>query len=437
MTLFNRIIRFGLGLALISGVAQASPDIQHWTTNNGAKVYFVEAPELPMVDIRIMFDAAGSRDTDKSGLAMMTNGLLNEGTDKLNTNEIAEQFDRLGAQFGAMAFRDMAIVSLRSLTQKDLLDPAVDTLTQIITHPSFPQASLDRERKRLLIALQGKKQSPGALASEAFFQAIYGDHPYAAEPTGTEESIKSLTRDDLVKFHQQYYVARNATVAIVGAVSRQQAKTIIQSIMGELPAGQAPTALAEVKTLRTPQHISQDFPSSQTHLLIGQPGMKRNDPDYFPLYLGNHILGGSGLVSLLSSEVREKRGLSYSTYSYFSPMRDKGPFIMGLQTRNDQAQQAREVVMQTVQDFIDKGPTEEQLKAAKQNLTGGFAMRLDSNRKVTEYVAMTGFYDLPMDYISTLLSNFEAVTAEQIKDAFARRITPETMVTVMVGGKSE
>ncbi len=437
MTLFNRITQLTLGLALITSVAHASPEIQHWNTDNGAQVYFVSAPELPMVDIRIMFDAAGSRDGEKSGVAMMTNGLLNEGTDKLNTNEIAEEFDRLGAQFSTVALRDMAIISLRSLTQKDLLDPAINTLAQIITQPSFPQDSLDRERKRLLIGLQGKKQSPGALAKEAFFKGIYGSHPYAAEPTGTEESVKSITRDDLVNFHKQYYVARNATVAIVGAVSHQEAEQIIATVIGSLPPGKAPKALPQVKQLQTAQRIVQDFPSSQTHLLIGQPGMSRNDPDYFPLYLGNHILGGSGLVSLLSSEVREKRGLSYSTYSYFSPMRDKGPFIMGLQTRNDQAEQAREVVMQTLQDFIDQGPTPEQLKAAKQNLTGGFALRLDSNRKVAEYVAMTGFYGLPMDYISTLLSKIEAVTAEQIKDAFARRIKPDAMVTVMVGGTSE
>ncbi|MCG8098279.1 MAG: insulinase family protein, partial [Candidatus Thiodiazotropha taylori] len=175
------------------------------------------------------------------------------------------------------------------------------------------------------------------------------------------------------------------------------------------------------------------FPSTQSHLYLGQPGLKRGDPDYFPLYVGNHILGGSGLVSLLSEEVREKRGLSYSVYSFFIPMRQLGLFQVGLQTKNEQADEALKVVKDTLQRYITEGPTDEELKAAKQNITGGFPLRIASNGKIVEYLAVIGFYDLPLDYLDRFVERIEAVSKEQIRDAFKRRVDSERLVRVQVG----
>jgi zinc protease len=177
-----------------------------------------------------------------------------------------------------------------------------------------------------------------------------------------------------------------------------------------------------------------DFPSSQTHVYLGQPGMRRGDPDYFPLYVGNHILGGSGLVSLLMHEVREKRGLSYSTYSYFAPMAVRGPMIMGLQTKNDQAEEARGVLLDTLQRFIDEGPTDDELDAALKNITGGFPLRIDSNSDVVSYLSVIGFYDLPLDYLDRFTDRVSSVTKEQIRDAYRRRVHPQRLAMVLVGG---
>ncbi len=423
-------------LAISSSLANASPEIQHWQTSNGARVYFVPAPELPMVDIRIIFDAAGARDKIP-GVALMTNGLLDEGAGKMNTDEIADAFSAIGAQFSTSSHRDMSIVSLRSLTQPQLLDKAITTMTKVISEPTFPKESLERERNRMLIALQGKKQSPGAIAGETFFAALYGDHPYANEASGTEESVKQIKRKHLVEHHERYYVGRNAVIAIVGAVDRKQADKLAETLLGQLPAGKAATSIPEVKSLSQAEVVKKAFPSSQTHLLVGQPAIKRGDDDTFALYVGNHILGGSGLVSRLSEEVREKRGLSYSTYSYFSPMRQRGPFQLSLQTRNDQAEEALKVLKQTLTEFMQNGPSEEELIAAKKNITGGFALNLDSNSKIVENLAMIGFYGLPLDYLDTYTDKVDAVTIEQIKDAFKRHVQPDKMVTVMVGGEAE
>jgi len=180
------------------------------------------------------------------------------------------------------------------------------------------------------------------------------------------------------------------------------------------------------------RHI--EHPSSQTHILIGQPGMRRDDPDYFALYVGNYVLGGGGLVSRLNAEVREKRGLSYSVYSYFLPMAQQGPFQMGLQTRNDQADEALKVLRATLAQYVTEGPTAAELEAAKKNITGGQALRIDSNRKILEYLAVIGFYDLPLDYLETFNAKVEALTLDRIHDAFERRLQPERMLTVRVGG---
>jgi zinc protease len=180
--------------------------------------------------------------------------------------------------------------------------------------------------------------------------------------------------------------------------------------------------------------IKTAHPSKQTHILVGQEGSMRGDKDYFALYVGNHILGGGGFGSRIVEEIREERGLAYSSYSYFSPMRKKGPFIMGLQTKNGQAEEALSVLMKTLRTFIQEGPSEEELVSSKKNITGGFALRLDSNKDITEYVAMMGFYDLPLDYLATFNDRVEAVSVADIKDAFQRRVHPDEMVIVMVGG---
>jgi zinc protease len=179
------------------------------------------------------------------------------------------------------------------------------------------------------------------------------------------------------------------------------------------------------------QHIEHQ--ATQTHLLLGQPGMRRGDPDYFALYLGNHILGGSGLVSRISDEIREKRGLSYSAYSAFSPMAAEGPYLFSLQTKNDSREEALEVLRATLARFIAEGPSEAELTAAKKNITGGFALNIDSNKDILGYIAVIGFYGLPLDYLDTFIERVNAVSAAQIHDAFQRRVQPERMALITVG----
>ncbi len=422
-------------LLLPLGGAVASPEIQHWKTSNGARVYFVAAPQLPMLDIRVVFDAGSARDGKLPGLALMTNALLDAGAGDLDEETIAERLEGLGAQLSSTALRDMAMVSLRSLSDARYLDPAVAILARIIGEPRFPEEVFQRERKRLLVSLRAEQQSPGDIASKAFYRAIYGEHPYASPVNGTEESLQALRRSDLQRFHQRYYVAANAVVALVGDLTREEAEKLAEQLVAPLSTGTAAPSLPAVKPLAGAVERSLPHPSTQTHILLGQPGMTRTDPDYMALYVGNHILGGSGFGSRIMTEIREKRGLAYSAYSFFLPMRRKGPFQMGLQTRNETAAEAERLLREILVRFIEEGPTEKELIAAKKNITGSFPLRIDSNRDILEYIAMIGFYGLPLDYLETFNQRVEAVTGEAIRDAFRRRIDPRRLAAIRVGGR--
>jgi len=422
-------------LLLCSAPLHASPAIQHWQTNNGAQVYFVAAPELPMVDVQVVFDGGAARDGNKGGLATMTSAMMDEGAAGMNADQIAEATDSVGAAMGFSSHQDMAVASLRSVTDPQLFEPAVALFRKVLSQPDFPEQALERIRNNMLIGLQAKKQQPASLARDAYMLALYGNHPYGQPSSGNEESLNALSREDLINHYQQFYVANNAVIAIVGDLDRSAAEQLANRIIGPLPAGAPAPTLPEVIPLNNASEQRITHPSSQSHLMLGQPGIKRGDEDYFVLYLGNHILGGSGLTSRISDEIREKRGLSYSAYSYFSPMRGLGPYTLGLQTKNASVNEALQVMRETLTEFRDNGPTAEELEAAKRNITGGFPLRLGSNKKIVEYLAMIGFYQLPLNYLDNFNDKINAVTIAQIKDAYQRRINPDKLATIIVGGE--
>jgi zinc protease len=413
--------------------AWAGPQIESWKTQGGAKVMYVHAPDLPMVDVRVVFDAGSARDDGVPGLSRFTNALLEEGAGEWDADALALRLEERGIELGAGSLRDMAWVSVRSLVDPVVLEVALDSLAAVLAKPRLDTDAVERVRQQMLIGLRRSLQSPGTVAQRRFFQALYLDHPYAHPPDGEVASLQRIDRDALAAFHHRYYVAANAVVAIVGAVGRDQAELIADRVTAGLAAGEKASALPPAPATAGVE-LRESFPSSQTHIYVGQGGISRHDPDYFPLYVGNHVLGGGSLVSLLGEEVRNKRGLSYSVYSYFSPMRVDGPFLMVAQTKNDQAGQALAVMRETLSDFISKGPDADELERAKQNLIGGFPLRIASNAKIVEYLAMMGFYDYPLDHLDTLTTRIAAVDAEQVRDAFARRLRPDGGIAVIVGG---
>ena len=444
--------RSALALACGSAVgwAHASLPIQHWTQPSGARVFLVESHAIPMVDVQIDIDAGSRRDpAAQAGLASVMAGQMANGTraepqvqgqgqgpypKALDENQIGEAWADLGASFGGSAGGDRMSFGLRSLSYPDLLDKAVALAARQMAHPAFPEAMWLRDRERTSASIRESLTKPGTVVQQRFAQAVYGAHPYGFR--ATPETLSRIGVQDLKNLHAQALRACRATVSVVGALTRAQADALVQRLLAQWPRESGCPSLPpvpEVAPLAAPQNLNLPFDSAQAHVLIGQPGYKRTDPDFFALLVGNHILGGGGFVSRLTEQVREKRGLSYSVYSGFSPGLHAGAFTVGLQTRPDQAKQAVAVAHEVVQGFVRQGPTEAELTAAKSNLVGGFALRIDSNRKLLDNVANIAWNRLPLDYLNTWTRQIERVSAADVQRAMARVLQPERMVTVVVG----
>jgi zinc protease len=325
--------------------------------------------------------------------------------------------------------------SLRSLTYPDLLAKAVQLASRQLGDPAFPPEIWERERQRLSAAIREANTRPATVAGRAYAAAVYGTHPYGHEMTG--ESLRHVSVDDM---KQQYRFIQpcRAKVSIVGAVTRAQADAMVTTLLSRLPATvqgrcEPLPPVPDVAPLTAPVERDIPFASAQAHVLIGQPGYKRSDPDYFTMLVGNYTLGGGGFASRLSQEVREKRGLTYGVSSHFAPGLHAGAFTIGLQTRPDQAAEAVKVVREVLAKFVAQGPTEAELKAAKDNLIGGFPLFIDSNRKLLDNIANIAWYDLPLNYLDTWIAQVRKVTAADVKAAFARKLQPQRMVTVIVG----
>ncbi|KQP48633.1 pitrilysin family protein [Pseudorhodoferax sp. Leaf274] len=428
-------------LLVAAGWAGAAIPLQRWTQPSGAEVYLVESPGIPMVDVQIDFDAGSRRDpAAQAGLANATAGQANKGIaaqgkdPALDENALGEAWADLGASFGASAGRDRMSFSLRSLTYPDLLPKAAALAARQLGTPAFDGAVWQRDRERIGAALRESYTRPGTVAGRTFQELVYSGHPYGRETT--EQTLAAISVDDLRSFYAQTVLPCRAKVSVVGAVTRKEADQLVRTLLSRLPQARcAPLpAVAEVPALAKAEERRIPFASNQAQVLIGQPGIKRDDPDFFAVLVGNHILGAGGFVSRLTHEVREKRGLTYGVSSDFSPGRHAGAFTIGLQTRTDQADAAIAVARETLARFVAEGPTEQELKAAKDNLVGGFALRLDSNRKLLGNVSNIAWNGLPLDYLDNWTQRVEAVTVAQIRAAFARMLQPERMVTVVVGG---
>ncbi len=433
----KKILVINLALLAFSTAAHSAVKIQQWQTPTGAEVYFVEDHDLPIVDVSVNFAAGSARDTaEKSGVAGITKYMMTLGAAGMTDEVIANKMADIGAVLGGEFDADRAAFKLRTLSSEREQTQALDTFVKVLQKPDFPETVLSREKARIISGLQESATQPESISNKAFMSAMYGKHPYSMDESGEVDTVSKIKREDLQDFYNKYYGAKGAVIAMMGDLTREQANKIAENIASGMPKANAVPPIAAI-TLPT-QAIEQRIvhPASQSHILLGYPGIKRGDPDLFPLYVGNYILGGGGFVSRLTEEVREKRGLVYSVYSYFMPMAELGPFQIGLQTKKDQAEAALKVVHETLDKFMKNGVTEAELKAAKANIIGGFPMRIDSNSKILDYLAVIGFYKLPLNYLDEYNKKVASVTTAQIKEAFNRRLKPENFVTIIVGDPS-
>ena len=427
---------------MFAGLSHAGPRIEHWTTPTGARVYFVASDALPILDVQVDIPAGSAQDpAQKSGVAAITRSLLDAGVEAgaageeaLDEERIAGRVVDLGIRFGGGVDGDRSSITLRTLSDPEQRDGGLALMRRLLAAPSFPEAVLAREKTRTIAAIQDAQTRPGTVLSKRFAAALYGEHPYGR--TASAESVAAITRADIVAFHRNNYTANGAVISLIGKISRAEAEDIAAALAAALPS-RAPAPAVPAVAPSAAQTVRIPHPSAQAHIAIGMPAVRRSDPDYYALLVGNYTLGGGGFVSKLMQEVREKRGYAYDVHSYFAPRKLEGPFQIGLQTRSEQADDALKVVHEVLAAYLKTGPSEAELKAAKQYYIDGLSLRIDSNAKLLGYLSAIGFYGLPLTYIDDYPKLINSITAAQVRAAFASHVKENQLVTVIVGAEEK
>lgn len=434
---------FGLWFSIAGWSAHAALPIQKIPLESGATLYLVETHTIPMVNIGLDIAAGGVYDPkDKIGVSDFTANLMNKGSriNNLQRDEsfIDNQISDLGASVNFGSASELSTVRIKTLSRPQILDAIVDLVSNVLANPIFDPKILEREKSLEISALLNNQNKPEVMVAKQFTKMIYQNNPLGNQET--VQSIKNIHIDDLKKFHQTYYRASAINVLMVGDVTKEQAIAIANHLTNHLPKG-APINLVVPpfeQLLKAPidqREVRLDHPSQQAHILMGMTALPRNSPDYFPLLVGNYILGGGGFVSRLMNEIREKRGLAYSVSSYFIPAKYSGYFQAGMQTKKEQTNQSVELLRSTIGNFIESGPTEDEIKAAKNNLINGFPLRIDSNGKLMDNLSAITWNELPLNTLDIWTEMVNKVSREDIQRAFKNHLDMDKMVTVIVGGQ--
>ncbi|MGB0696416.1 MAG: M16 family metallopeptidase [Rhodospirillaceae bacterium] len=423
-----------LGAFLLpSGPANAI-EVQKVTSPSGISAYLVEDPSLPVISITAYFKAGGIYDPPgKGGLANMASALIDEGSGDLDSQAFQDKLADLAIELRFDAGRDGFSMDLRTTTER--LEEAITLSHGALTAPRFDAEPVERIRSQLLARLRQDATDPGAQASRAFYKAVFGDHPYGRPRDGTPESVAAITRDDLVTFAQTRLYREGLSIGVAGDITAEALGLVLDQLFADLPAG-PPAGEAPIPD-PTPsfpggvQVIDADIPQSQA--LFGHAGILRSDPDWQAAHAINYILGGGGFVSRLMTEVREKRGLAYSVYSYLLPLDQTGLWIGGVATQNARLKESLDTIAAEWTRMASDGPTEQELADAKTYLTGSWPLRFTSSGRIAGMLASMMEHDLPTDYIDTRNSEIEALTIEQLRAVAQRLLDPEALTTVVVG----
>ena len=425
-----------LALAL-STTAQAGVDIQRWTTGNGTEVLLVEQHDNPIVDMQVNFKGAGSvfNPEGKSEVAEFTAALLTDGTEKLDEEAFNAAADDIAAQIGSSSGQESSAAVLRSLSRPETLKQAAGLLNQSLTRPRFDPAVFDRRQKEAVTALQQQETTPDYNAGRALTKLAYPDHPYGSGANITTESIRKVNLDDIRAFHRSHYGKDNAIVAIVGDINRKQADRLVKNVLNGLPERSSAAKNVPPVQQQPAQRRDIPFAGEQAQVLLGMPLIKRHDPDYYALVVGNYILGGGGFDSRLMKVLRDRHGYTYGVHSTLEPATEAGMFTIGYSTQKKNTKDSLVQAQAVIKQFIEEGPTEEELAQAKANIIGSFPLRFDSNAKLVKYLSIIGHHNLPNDYLEAYPKAIGKLTVEQVKDAWQRRVKPEDLHIVVVGAE--
>ena len=416
---------------LLAAPVRAEIAIQEVTSPGGIKAWLVEDHNIPFTALELQFKGGSSLEApDKRGVINLMTATLEEGAGEMDSKAFAEARDALAAGISFDSGADSVGVSAKFLTENR--DQAIELMREALVNPRFDQDAVDRVREQVLSNLRANEKDPGTLASEKFDALAFGDHPYATTGDGTIETVTKLTRDDVVAAHKAALARDRVFVAASGDITAEELGKLLDRLLGDLPATGAPQPVA-APWLLPPGVTVVDFPTPQSTVFFGQQGIPRDDPDFFPAFILNEVIGGGRFTARLMTEVREKRGLTYGIGTYLVNMEHADMVLGQFSASNDKVAEAIKVVQEEWGRLVSEGVTPEELETTKTYLTGSYPLRFDGNGPIASILVGMQMDGMPIDYVTTRNAKIEAVTAEDIKRVAARLFKPEALQFVVVG----
>lgn len=429
----KRLALLIIGISFFPAPASAA-EVREIVSDGGITAWLIEEHSLPLIAVRVAFEGAGTAQDgeNREGRAYMTAKGLSEGAGGMSAREFAAALESRAIVFQASADEDLLDVSVQMM--KNTRDEAFHYLGQALSDPRFDSEAVDRVRRDMLSRLKAEAQDPNGIAERHWRKQAFGDHPYAHTALGTEDSVRRLDRYDLQAFTERHLTRENLLVAVVGDITPEELKPLLDKTFGGLPEKYKPSV--EVPEIVIPPQAKPmvvDYDIPQTVVRFGAQGLKRDDPEFMAAYVMNQILGGNTLTARLGYEIRERRGLAYGVRSTLRPLMRAAVLSGSFATRNEEAGQALAVLRDALDTFSKNGPTAQELRDAKQYIIGSLAINLDSNDGLASFLITMQHQRLGRDYLEKRARLVEAVRQSDVKAAAKRLIDAEGLVMVMVG----
>ncbi|MEP0337011.1 MAG: pitrilysin family protein [Alphaproteobacteria bacterium] len=428
--------RAALALAAAVFVLYPAPakatQIERVVSPGGIEAWLVEDHLNPIISLHLAFRGGSALDPEgKEGLANMVSTLLDEGAGDLDSKAFQQTLEDKSITLRFSAARDSFGARVQVLTE--YRDLAFDLLRQAMTEPRFDAEPVSRLRAQLLANLRHESQDADAIAGKTLMKTLYPDHPYGRPTGGTLESVAAIQVADMRAFVKERLARDTLSIGVVGDITAKELAPLLDKTFGALPAKAAPWKVAEVAPKVSGRTIVIEKPLKQSNILFADRGLMRKDPDFYTAYVMNHILGGGGFTSRLYTEVREKRGLAYSVYTYLHPMDRSAIYAGGAGTANARVAETLKVVRDEWAKLAKDGVTEAELTAAKQYLTGSFPLRFTATERIAAMLVGMQTEGLGIDYLDKRNSYIEAVTLDDIRRVARKLLHPDDLTIVVVG----
>lgn len=420
-----------LAVLLVTRPANAT-EVERIVTPAGIELWYVQEPGIPVIALSIGFRGGSALDPPgKAGLASFALSLLDEGAGDLDSLAFQQAIVDRAIRLGGDAGRDLLSVQMRTLSK--YRDDAFRLLGLALREPRFDSESVERVRKQILNVLAQDENDPETIAARTWFKDVFAAHPYAQPRDGLPGDIQAIAIDDLRGVYANRLARDNLILGASGDVAPSEIARLVDLALADLPVSSAADRVPEASLSLGGRTIVERMPLGQSVVSFGLPGLKRNDPDFYAAYVMNYVLGGGGFTSRLYEEVREKRGLAYSVYSYLYTLEHAGLYLGGVATRNDGVKESLDIIRAEIARLAEKGVSDEELNAAKKYLTGAFPLRLDNGAKIARMLVGMQFDNLGIDYIERRNGYMEAVTVEDIQRVARRLLDPDRLTVVVVG----